>query len=163
MTAMHTDVGRTARRRDCLRHLVAVMCDSGAVETLLGYGFVGMHAELEQTLSFRARNSHPLAVPDHYKILYAFHTSRSNYRSGWSLESDVERQNTDILAFSAAAIMYQKAYRLAASSGEIGAPEAITAQCQSYLIAADALGLMAEDKQFIEVEVDAKKEAPRVC
>lgn len=59
---------------------------------------------------------------------------------------------------TAAAVMYQKAARLAGSSGEMATQVAVTAQCQSYLAAMDSLSLMAEDKQFIVVDSDGKKE-----
>lgn len=71
------------RQQDSLRHLVAVMCESGANDILLRYTFVGLHGELEKTLAFRARNSHPLdSSVDYYKVLFAFHTTRSDYRAG---------------------------------------------------------------------------------
>lgn len=156
-------------RRECLRQLVAVMCESNLVATLLGYSFIGMHAEVIQTLSFRARNSHPLAVPDHYKILFAFHSSRCDYRAG-KLSSPSLMYGAWLIPYlpkTAASVMYQKASRLAAASGDFAVQEAVTAQCQSYLVAMDALALMAEDKQFILVDVDGQKAAkpvsPAIC
>jgi len=79
-------------QQDCLRHLIVTMCESpndnndSTIEMLIGgkYNFVGLHDQVEQILSFRAKNSHPLAWPDYHKILYAWYVSRSDFRAGAS-------------------------------------------------------------------------------
>lgn len=69
-------------QQDCLRHLVAVMCESGQAASLVAFSFIGLHGEVEKTLSFKARNANPLAVPNYSKILFAWYTSRSDHRHG---------------------------------------------------------------------------------
>lgn len=81
-----------ALRLDAMRHLVAVMCDSGNADLLLKYGFVGLQDEFEKCLSFRARNANPLALPDNYKILYAWQCILNDYRGGEC--ADVSHANT---------------------------------------------------------------------
>lgn len=58
------------------------MCESGNADLLLSYSFAGLQPALEEILGFRAKNSHPLSNPDYHKILYAWHCSRSDHRSG---------------------------------------------------------------------------------
>lgn len=60
------------------------MCENGQVDALTRYSFAGLEADLERNLAFRARNSDPLAVPNYYKILYAFYISKGDLRSGKS-------------------------------------------------------------------------------
>lgn len=69
-------------QRECLRSLISVMCEKGFVEQLLAYNFAGMQGEVERTLSFKARNSDPLAdVLNYYDVLYAFHLRRGDLKS----------------------------------------------------------------------------------
>lgn len=69
-------------KSSCLAHLISVMCENGEVELLTRLSFVGLEADLERNLAFRARNSDPLALPNYYKILYAYHVAKGDYRSG---------------------------------------------------------------------------------
>jgi nuclear pore complex protein Nup160 len=71
-----------AVRRECLRGLVGTMCEAGEVAHLLALSFPGMQAEMERTLSFKARNSDPLGEPNYYRILYAYHMHRGDLKSG---------------------------------------------------------------------------------
>lgn len=65
-----------------LAYLVSVMCENGQVELLTRWSFIGLQSELESILNFRARNSDPTAVPNYYRILYAYHVAKGDYRSG---------------------------------------------------------------------------------
>lgn len=71
-------------KSSCLAHLISIMCENGEVELLTRLSFVGLEADLERNLAFRARNSDPLASPNYYKILYAYHIAKGDYRSGES-------------------------------------------------------------------------------
>lgn len=68
----------------CLAHFISVVCENGATALLTQYSFAGLEADLERNLAFRARNSDPLARPNYYKVLYAYHISKGDYRSGSS-------------------------------------------------------------------------------
>lgn len=62
------------------------MCEQNEVGRLNSLGFVGMQKDVEALLSYKARNSDPLRFPNYYKVLYSWHISRGDYRSG---ESDI--------------------------------------------------------------------------
>lgn len=69
-------------QRESLRTLISIMCEHGRVEELLTFNFAGLQAELERTLSFKARNSDPLHEGvNYYHILYAFHVRRGDLKS----------------------------------------------------------------------------------
>lgn len=70
------------RRMTCLAHFISVVCENGAASLLCTFSFAGMEADLERNLAFRARNSDTLAQPNYYRILYAYHTAKGDYRSG---------------------------------------------------------------------------------
>ncbi|KPV78594.1 uncharacterized protein RHOBADRAFT_33298 [Rhodotorula graminis WP1] len=117
----------------CLAHLISVVCENGAAALLTTYSFSGLEAELERNLSFRARNSDPLAQPNYYKVLYAYHVAKGDFRS-------------------AGTVMFQQGRRL----GELGARQGsfhdiVKLQCQSYLAATNALALVAKDHAWIAV------------
>ncbi|KAK4054756.1 hypothetical protein OIV83_000680 [Microbotryomycetes sp. JL201] len=120
-------------RNACLAHLISVMCESGNLNQLLSFSFVGIEADLERNLSFRARNSDPLATPNYYAVLYAYHISRGDYRS-------------------AGAVMFQQGRRLGEySTHSVGYRELATMQCQAYLAASNALSMVARDNAWIAV------------
>ncbi|GAA5890373.1 hypothetical protein JCM8208_002795 [Rhodotorula glutinis] len=117
----------------CLAHLISVVCENGAASLLTTYSFSGLEAELERNLSFRARNSDPLARPNYYKVLYAYHVAKGDFRS-------------------AGTVMFQQGRRL----GELGARQGsshdlVKLQCQSYLAATNALALVPKDHAWIAV------------
>lgn len=66
----------------CLAHFISVVCENGAASLLTTFSFSGLEADLERNLAFRARNSDPLARPNYYRVLYAYHTAKGDYRSG---------------------------------------------------------------------------------
>lgn len=69
-------------QRESLRTLISIMCEQGRVEEMLSFNFAGLQAELERTLSFKARNSDPLLEGiNYYHILYAFHVRRGDLKS----------------------------------------------------------------------------------
>jgi hypothetical protein len=76
-------------KSSCLAHLISIMCENGQVDQLTHYSFIGLQGELERNLSFRARNSDPFSHPNYYKILYAYHMSKGDYRNGKSRPTSV--------------------------------------------------------------------------
>ena len=85
----------THRQKDFLGQLISVMCESNEVGRLNTLGFVGFQQEVEAILSFKARNSDPLRFPNYYKVLYSWHISRGDYRSGkWLVSPHPESKMT---------------------------------------------------------------------
>ncbi|KAA1130822.1 hypothetical protein PGTUg99_023877 [Puccinia graminis f. sp. tritici] len=118
-------------QNDCLRTLVSHMCEANEVDKLLRFSWTGLQIEFEKTISFRARNSDPLGLPNYFSILYAYHINRADYRS-------------------AAISMYQHARKIGDISIKGGAFQfMLTQQCQSYLAAINALSLVPEKQAWI--------------
>ncbi|KAJ1931162.1 hypothetical protein EC988_009876, partial [Linderina pennispora] len=70
---------------DCLRHMLGVLCErEGGVAVLCRLGFSGMQEEVERNLLFKARHFGLTGEVNYYKILYAFHVYRGNYRNAAS-------------------------------------------------------------------------------
>ncbi|GAA6005692.1 hypothetical protein JCM10207_005297 [Rhodosporidiobolus poonsookiae] len=121
----------------CLAHFISVVCSAGtgATALLTRYSFAGLEADLERNLAFRARNSDPLARPNYYKVLYAYHVAKGDYRS-------------------AGTVMYQQGRRLGeltARAGGASFRDLATLQCQSYLAAANALALVPKEHAWVAV------------
>ncbi|WFD05444.1 hypothetical protein MVES1_000774 [Malassezia vespertilionis] len=109
----------------CLQRLVTALCEAD-VGLLLQLHFGALQPQVERTLSFHARNAEPRAEPNYFHVLYAYHTSRGDYKS-------------------AAASMYQYARRLryaAFAACEKDTPRVAVEQAQSYLAAINALALL---------------------
>ncbi|BGP29003.1 hypothetical protein JCM10296v2_000739 [Rhodotorula toruloides] len=129
----------------CLAHFISVVCENGAASLLTTFSFSGLEADLERNLAFRARNSDPLARPNYYRVLYAYHTAKGDYRS-------------------AGTVMYQQGRRLGElSTKQPGSYRDIaTLQCQSYLAATNALSLVAREHAWVAVvEDEASERGPK--
>lgn len=135
-------------RKDCLRHLVSVMCEEGHIQPLLHFTFPGLQSEVEKTLSFKARNSDPLAVPNYYSVLYSYHVFRGDLKS-------------------AGAVMYQHAERLGelhrsgpASFDGIDPLERFMVvaveQAQSYLASINALTMLKHENAWFAHAADSE-------
>ena len=61
------------------------MCEDHAVDRLMSYTFAGLLDEVEDALSFKARNADPRTRPFYSRILYTWYVSRGDYRNGESL------------------------------------------------------------------------------
>ncbi|KAL9940305.1 hypothetical protein V8E36_001010 [Tilletia maclaganii] len=119
---------------DSLRSLVGVMCEQGQSPVLLSFNFAGLQEKVERELSFKARNSYPLAYPNYHNILHKYHVFRGDMKN-------------------AAATMYQLAQsygRLHRQGDTVLGPDADPAenflelaklQAQSYLAALNDLAL----------------------
>ncbi len=70
------------RRRDFTSHLVYRMCEDHAVDRLMALNFAGLSDEVEEALSFKARNADPRIRPFYSRILYTWYISRGDYRNG---------------------------------------------------------------------------------
>jgi len=69
-----------------LNQLVSDMCEKGFVGHLLKFGFVGLQHLVEERLVFKARHADPLKAPFYHQILYSWHVTRGDYRSGeWAI------------------------------------------------------------------------------
>ena len=58
------------------------MCEEHAVERLMAFNFAGLTNEVEDALSFKARNADPRVRPFYSRILYTWYISRGDYRNG---------------------------------------------------------------------------------
>ncbi|BGP21800.1 nuclear pore complex protein Nup160 [Rhodotorula toruloides] len=136
MAAPHHETQMT-----CLAHFISVVCENGSAFLLTTFSFSGLEADLERNLAFRARNSDPLARPNYYRVLYAYHAAKGDYRS-------------------AGTVMYQQGRRLGElSTKQLGSYRDIaTLQCQSYLAAANALSLVAREHAWLAVVEDDASE-----
>ena len=61
------------------------MCEENAVEKLVSFNFAGFNSEVEDALSFNARNADPRVRPFYSRILYTWYITRGDYRNGPSL------------------------------------------------------------------------------
>lgn len=131
-------------RKDCLRNLVSVMCEEGHIQPLLHFTFPGLQSEVERTLSFKARNSDPLSVPNFYSVLYSYHLFRGDLKS-------------------AGAVMYQHAERLNElhRPGASGSDDPLerfmvvaVEQAQSYLASINALTMLKHENAWFAHAAD---------
>lgn len=112
----------------CVSALVTRLCEAHAVGTLLRLDLLDLQPHVERQLSFQARNAAPLARPNYFGVLYAYHVARGDHTS-------------------AAASMYQHARRLrlaalaAAADTDLARTLAVQ-QAQSYLAAIHVLALL---------------------
>lgn len=60
------------------------MCEANEVGQLLKFGFVGFQKEVESQLGFKAQHSDPLKAPYYHQVLYSWHVTRGDFRSGES-------------------------------------------------------------------------------
>jgi len=58
------------------------MCEDNQVGQLLNFGFVGFQKDVEDRLRFKAQHSDPLKAPHYHQVLYSWHVTRGDYRSG---------------------------------------------------------------------------------
>ncbi|KAJ9476533.1 hypothetical protein PHBOTO_000193 [Pseudozyma hubeiensis] len=133
-------------RKDCLRNLVSVMCEEGHIQSLLHFTFPGLQSEVERTLSFKARNSDPLSVPNYYSVLYSYHLFRGDLKS-------------------AGAVMYQHAERLSELHRSLSANNdgvdplecfmvVAVEQAQSYLASINALTMLKHENAWFAHAAD---------
>lgn len=66
------------------------MCESNEVELLMSFNFVGFSDEVEDALSFKARNADPLKRPLYSQVLYSWYIQRGDYRQGMLISSDTD-------------------------------------------------------------------------
>ncbi|GAW08242.1 Nuclear pore complex protein [Lentinula edodes] len=112
------------QKREHISRLVYRMCESNQVDKLLSLNFATYADEVEDALSFKARNADPLIRPSYPHILYSWFLSRGDYRN-------------------AASIMYQRARKLQGLMTR--EPSLVTRlageQLEAYMIAMNALSL----------------------
>lgn len=72
------------RKRECIGQLVYRMCEQDAVEKLMTFNFAGFADEVEDALSFKARNVDPRVRPSYSRILYTWYLYKGDNRNGGS-------------------------------------------------------------------------------
>lgn len=134
------------------------MCEENAVEKLVSFNFVGFNTEVEDALSFNARNADPRVRPFYSRILYTWYITRGDYRNGSSLSTlpVAVRCNTKV---PAALVMYQRARKLATLAAEPSnfVPMA-ELQMEAYLGAVNALSLVDQKVAWIAIPLIAESD-----
>ncbi|OCH95867.1 hypothetical protein OBBRIDRAFT_744376 [Obba rivulosa] len=124
--------------RECISLLVYRMCEENAVERLMTLNFAGFADEVEDALSFKARNADPRVRPFYSRILYTWYISRGDYRN-------------------AAQTMYLRARKVATlmddPSGFFNVAEL---QLEAYVLALNALSLVDKRNAWIVMPVTAE-------
>jgi len=111
------------------------MCEDDAVEKLVSFNFAGFHNEVEDSLSFNARNADPCVRPFYSRILYTWYVSRGDYRN-------------------AALVMYQRARKIANLQGDLSNFNNLAElQLEAYAVAMNALSLLEQKTAWIAIPV----------
>ncbi|KAJ9100006.1 hypothetical protein QFC19_005824 [Naganishia cerealis] len=130
-----------------LGDLIHAMCHNNQIQALLSLPFIGLENQLEQELTFRARNSDPTTTPNYYQILFAWLIMRTDYRQ-------------------AAITMYQQGRRIGEHLKSNNEPQfqdqanhseryenCLTKQAQSYLAAIQAFSLIDSKNAWFTIPV----------
>lgn len=98
--------------------LVYKMCDDNVIDRLMSLNFCGLAKEVEESLSFKARNADPRVRPFYAQILYTWYVQRGDYRNGAFLLYTPEylSQSHNLLA---AMTMYLRARKLSELQGDL--------------------------------------------
>ncbi|EMD40997.1 hypothetical protein CERSUDRAFT_43484 [Gelatoporia subvermispora B] len=124
--------------RECISLLVYRMCEENAVERLMSLNFAGFADEVEDALSFKARNADPRVRPFYSRILYTWYTSRGDYRN-------------------AAHTMYLRARKFGTLLGDpAGFFNIAELQLEAYVLALNALALVDKRNAWIMMPVTAE-------
>ncbi|KAI8053729.1 nucleoporin Nup120/160-domain-containing protein [Syncephalis plumigaleata] len=121
------------KQNTCLSQFVIKLCDGQHIGKLCSYAFGGLQSEVEATLEFRARTCGVLATPNYYRVLYAYHVHRGNFRQ-------------------AARAMYNNAQGLGKVMPSTFHVDVIANQARSYLAAINALHLVDGTHAWILVD-----------
>ncbi|OSX60529.1 hypothetical protein POSPLADRAFT_1066767 [Postia placenta MAD-698-R-SB12] len=125
-------------KRECIGRLVDRMCEESAVQRLMSFNFAGFADEVEDALSYKARNADPLIRPLYSRILYSWYVSRGDYRN-------------------AALTMYQRARKLASLIGDSeNSISLVEAQLEAYAVSMSALALIDQRNAWIVIPVTAE-------
>ncbi|KAL4241382.1 Nucleoporin Nup120/160 [Abortiporus biennis] len=125
-------------RKECVSQLVYRMCEERTVDQLMSYNFAGLAEEVEESLSFKARNADPRVRPFYSRILYTWYVSRGDYRS-------------------AACVMYQRARKLGTLKYRPDEFMAIAdLQLEAYAISMNALSLLDSKSAYFYLPVTAE-------
>ncbi|PFH52564.1 hypothetical protein AMATHDRAFT_74048 [Amanita thiersii Skay4041] len=124
-------------KRECVSQLTYKMCEDDAISQLLSFNFAGISDEVEDAMSFKARNVDPRVKPCYTKISYAWYTSRGDHRN-------------------AALAMYHRARKL---QELITNPQTFVVlaeeQLQAYTIALNSLSLVDQSSAYIVLPVSS--------
>ncbi|KAI5824156.1 hypothetical protein K523DRAFT_285520 [Schizophyllum commune Tattone D] len=118
-------------KQELVTGLVYHICESGAIPKLVSLDLSPFQADVEEALSFKARNVDPRVRPHYSKVLYTWFMSRGNYGE-------------------AALTMYQRARKLAAVIVDpVSFANHVVEQLDAYLVAINALSLSDQEEPFI--------------
>ncbi|KAI9596109.1 nucleoporin Nup120/160-domain-containing protein [Syncephalis fuscata] len=123
----------STKQTTCLSQFIIKLCDHQQIGKLCGYAFGALQSEVETTLEFRARTCGVLSTPNYYRVLYAYHVHRGNFRH-------------------AARAMYNNAQGLGRVMPSTFHVDVIANQARSYLAAMNALHLVDGAHAWILVD-----------
>ncbi|KAF9152617.1 hypothetical protein BG015_004987 [Linnemannia schmuckeri] len=69
-----------AVRKQQLKELVSIMCQKGDGAQLSLFPFPGLQEDVERTLVSMAQQTPVLSLPNYYRVLFAYHTYRGDYK-----------------------------------------------------------------------------------
>ncbi|KAH8835198.1 hypothetical protein DL96DRAFT_1573284 [Flagelloscypha sp. PMI_526] len=118
-------------KRENVVPLVYRICEDGATSKLISINFGELMDDVEEALSFKARNSDPRAHPSYSQVLYTWYISRGDYRN-------------------AAATMYHRAQKLQVIPvDDDKVLDLMEEQREANAIAINALSLLDEEDPSI--------------
>ncbi|GBE89216.1 hypothetical protein SCP_1502240 [Sparassis crispa] len=128
-------------KRECVSQLMYRMCEDHAVDRLMALNFTGFVDEVEESLSFKARNAD---------------SRSSSFSQGNVILNHVSRT-------SAALTMYQRARKLASLFGDpANFIEIAELQFETYVVGMNALALTDQENAWIVLPVTAESEHEEV-
>ena len=146
------------RKRDCIRQLVYRMCEEHAIEQLVSFNFGKIVDEVEESLSFKARNADPQVRPFYSRILYTWYISRGDYRKGMTARSSLVLNAEYSLA---ALVMYQRATKLSTVTTDLSQFISIVEQqLEAYAVSMNALSLLDQKNAWIVLPISSETSQP---
>lgn len=131
--------------------LVYKMCDDNVIDRLMSLNFCGLAKEVEESLSFKARNADPRVRPFYAQILYTWYVQRGDYRNGAFLLYTPEylSQSHNLLA---AMTMYLRARKLSELQGDPAQLVSLAEQeVEALAVSMNALSIIEAKSAWIVV------------
>lgn len=160
MSALDHAAYLMVRKRDSASQLVYRMCEGHAVDSLMTYTFAGLADEVEDALSFKARNADPCIRPFYSRILYTWYINRGDYRNGTlacRLSCHLYIELSNVVRPLAALTMYQRARKLGIviNNNPEQFVDLAEMQLEAYLVSINALSLIDPKSAWFVLSISA--------
>ena len=130
------------------------MCEENAVEKLMTFNFAGIAEEVEDSLSFKARNVDPRVQPLYSRILYSWYVFRGDYRNGKHCHLSRLYSYLSPASSTAALTMYQRARKLRDLTDDPSLLMSLAEeQLEAYFLAMNSLSLLDPKSAWIIMPV----------